>query len=131
MGKSAVVEVYPSLWKHAFPADDRTPGQHDAFCVASWLSKADRSGQLERFLQPNLTLPERMVAGVEGFDPRRRVIQTDTYRPRYTAVICSLSCPSSALIVSRTSQSSSRCSAVRSLDLGPPTAGAAHPVSSR
>lgn len=64
-GKSAVVEVYPSLWKHAFPADDRTPDQHDAFAVASWLSEADRSGQLERFLQPNLTLPERMVAGVE------------------------------------------------------------------
>ena len=66
-GKSAVVEVYPSLWKHAFPADDRTPDQHDAFAVASWLSEADRSGQLERFLQPNLTLPERMVAGVEGW----------------------------------------------------------------
>jgi hypothetical protein len=62
-GKSAVVEVYPSLWKHAFPADDRTPDQHDAYAVASWLSEADRSGQLERFLQPNLTLQQRMVAG--------------------------------------------------------------------
>jgi hypothetical protein len=57
----------PSLWKHAFPADDRTPDQHDAYAVASWLSEADRSGRLERFLQPNLTLPERMVAGVEGW----------------------------------------------------------------
>jgi hypothetical protein len=43
-GKSAVVEVYPSLCKHAFPADDRTPDQHDAYAVASWLSEADRSG---------------------------------------------------------------------------------------
>jgi len=25
-GKSAVVEVYPSHWRHAFPTDDRTPG---------------------------------------------------------------------------------------------------------
>jgi len=66
-GKSAVVEAYPSLWKHAFPADDRTPDQHDAFTVASWLSEADRSGQLARFLQPNLTPPERTVAGVEGW----------------------------------------------------------------
>ena len=66
-GKSAVVEVYPSLWKYAFPANDRTPDQHDAFAVASWISEADRSGQLERFLQPHLTLPERMVAGVEGW----------------------------------------------------------------
>jgi hypothetical protein len=66
-GKSAVVEAYPSLWKHAFPADDRTPDQHDAFTVASWLSEADRSGQLARYLQPNLTPPERTVAGVEGW----------------------------------------------------------------
>ena len=48
-------------------------------------------------------------------------------RPRYTAVICSLSCPSSALIVSRASRSNSRRSGVRSLDPGPPAAGAAHP----
>jgi hypothetical protein len=65
-GKSAVVEAYPSLWKDAFPADDRTPDQHDAFTVASWLSEADRSGQLARYLQPNLTPSERTVAGVEG-----------------------------------------------------------------
>jgi hypothetical protein len=102
--KSAVVEVYPSLWKHAFPADDRTPDQHDAYVVASWLSEADRSGRLERFLQPNLTLPERMVAGGGGLDPGRRVNrgrrqEVGIYRPRYTAAICSLSCPSSALIL--------------------------------
>ena len=54
-----------------------------------------------------------------------------TYRDKYTAVICSLSCPSSALIVSRASRSIARCSGVRSLDLGPPAAGAAQPVSSR
>jgi hypothetical protein len=66
-GKSAVVEAYPSLWKHAFPADDRTADQHDAFTVASWLSEADRSGKLARYLQPNLTPPERAVAGVEGW----------------------------------------------------------------
>lgn len=66
-GKSAIVEAYPSLWKHAFPADDRTPDQHDAFTVASWLSETDRSGQFGRYLQPNLTPRERTVAGVEGW----------------------------------------------------------------
>ena len=66
-GKSAIAEVYPALWKHAFPTDDRTPDQHDAFVVASWLCAADRSGQLEQFLQPNLTRPEHMVAEVEGW----------------------------------------------------------------
>ena len=54
-----------------------------------------------------------------------------THRPRYTAVICSRSCPSSSLIVSRASRSASRCEGVRSLDRGPPAAGAGHPVSSR
>ena len=66
-GKSAVAEVYPSLWKHRFPADNRTADQHDAFAVASWLSEADRSGELACFLQPKLTPPERTVAGVEGW----------------------------------------------------------------
>lgn len=66
-GKSAVVEVYPSLWKRAFPSDGRTPDQHDAFAVASWLSEANRSGQLARYLQPNLTPPERLVANIEGW----------------------------------------------------------------
>ena len=66
-GKSAIAEVYPALWKHAFPTDDRTPDQLDAFVVASWLCAADRSGQLEQFLQPTLTRPESMVADVEGW----------------------------------------------------------------
>ena len=66
-GTSAVVEVYPSLWKHTFPAHNRTPDQQDAFAVASWLREADRSGQLAGFLQPSLTPAERAVAGVEGW----------------------------------------------------------------
>lgn len=67
MRAGAVVDVYPSLWTHAFPLTDRTPDQHDAFAVASWLSEADRSGQLARFLLPDLTPAERLVAGVEGW----------------------------------------------------------------
>jgi len=66
-GMSAVVEVYPSLWRRTFPANSLTPDQHDAFTVASWLREADRSGHLARFLQPSLTPAERATAGIEGW----------------------------------------------------------------
>ena len=66
-GRSAVVEVYPTLWKHAYPANGRTSDQHDAYSVAAWLREADLEGQLARFLNPELTAPQRAVAGVEGW----------------------------------------------------------------
>lgn len=43
-GRSVVAEVYPALWKHAYPSQGLTPDQHDAYAVASWLRDADRSG---------------------------------------------------------------------------------------
>ena len=66
-GRSAVVEVYPSLWKHSFPREERSPDQHDAFSVASWLRKADLDGSLIRFLRPSLKQDERTVAEIEGW----------------------------------------------------------------
>jgi hypothetical protein len=66
-GKSAIVEVYPALWKHAFPTDGRTPDQHDAYCVAAWLRQADLDGGLRGFLEPALTPEERALAEVEGW----------------------------------------------------------------
>jgi hypothetical protein len=33
-GRSAVAEVYPALWKHAFPTEGCTPDQHDAYSVS-------------------------------------------------------------------------------------------------
>ena len=66
-GRSAVVEVYPALWKHAFVAEGRTADQHDAYSVAAWLRQADFDGQLPRFLSPDLTPSQRTVAGVEGW----------------------------------------------------------------
>jgi hypothetical protein len=35
LGKSAVAEAYPSLWKHVFPREARTPDQHDAYAIAA------------------------------------------------------------------------------------------------
>ena len=66
-GRSAVAEVYPALWSSTFAREGRTGDQHDAYCIAAWLSRADRNGSLAAFLKPELTPPERTVAQVEGW----------------------------------------------------------------
>ncbi len=66
-GRSAVAEVYPALWSRSFAKEGRTGDQHDAFCIAASLSRADRNGSLAAFLKPDLTPPERAVAQVEGW----------------------------------------------------------------
>jgi len=65
-GRSAVAEVYPALWSRSFALEDRGADQHDAYCVAAWLSRADHDGRLAAFLKPDLTGSERTVAEVEG-----------------------------------------------------------------
>lgn len=66
-GRSAIVEAYPALHNRLYPAEGRTPHQHDAFSVAAWMANADRSGQLEWFFNPALAEREREVAEVEGW----------------------------------------------------------------
>lgn len=66
-GRSAIVEVYPSLWRREFAREDRDDHQHDAFCVASVLARADRDGTLAALLAPELTASERTIAQVEGW----------------------------------------------------------------
>lgn len=66
-GRSAVVEVYPSLWRHAYAPDGRTPDQQDAYVVASWLREADRDGRLQTALMPTLSPPQKAVAKIEGW----------------------------------------------------------------
>lgn len=65
--RSAVAEVYPSLWRRSFAPEGRTGDQHDAFCTAAWLARADRDGTLAGFLKPDLPPAERTVAQVEGW----------------------------------------------------------------
>jgi hypothetical protein len=65
--QSTVAEVYPSLWRAGFPKENRTDDQHDAFCIAAWLARADRDGILGGFLKPELAATEREVAQVEGW----------------------------------------------------------------
>ncbi len=66
-GRSAIAEVYPALWSRSFAQGDRGADQHDAYCVAAWLARADHDGSLAAFLKPELTPSERTVALIEGW----------------------------------------------------------------
>jgi hypothetical protein len=66
-GRSAVAEVYPALWNRDVENDGRTPDQHDAFCIAAWMSAADRDGELARSLRPALSAEESAIAMAEGW----------------------------------------------------------------
>jgi hypothetical protein len=66
-GKSAIVEVYPSLWSRSIPSENRTSDQHDAYSVATWLKQADLDGKILTYFNPHLTPAERTVAQVEGW----------------------------------------------------------------
>ena len=65
--RSAIVEVYPSLWSRSFSREDRNQDQHDAYSVATWLRQTDIDGSLSRFLLPSLAPAERTLAQVEGW----------------------------------------------------------------
>jgi hypothetical protein len=66
-GRSAIAEVYPALWNRNFDIEDRTADQHDAFCIATWLSRADSDDSLPAFLKPDLLPTDLAVAQVEGW----------------------------------------------------------------
>jgi hypothetical protein len=66
-GRSAIAEVYPALWRRHFADEGRTRDQHDAFCIAAWLSRADREGNLAALMKPDLSPTERELALVEGW----------------------------------------------------------------
>lgn len=66
-GKSAIAEVYPALWSRSFANEGRTGDQHDAFCIAAWLTQADRNGTLVPLLRPDLSQTELELARVEGW----------------------------------------------------------------
>jgi hypothetical protein len=66
-GRSAVAEVYPSLWRHSFPREGRDNDQHDAYCIAAWMRRADGDGSLVSFLNPDLDEQGRKSAAIEGW----------------------------------------------------------------
>lgn len=67
-GRSAIVEAYPSMWRHAFTAREyMTSDQHDAYTVAAWLQRADHEGLLQAALHPRLDPADQAVTQVEGW----------------------------------------------------------------
>jgi hypothetical protein len=67
-GRSVIAEVYPALWSRDFAiADGRTRDQHDAFCIAAFLARADRDGTLAALFNPALSDEERAAAAIEGW----------------------------------------------------------------
>lgn len=66
-GRSAIAEAYPALWSRDFARQDRTNDQHDAFSIAAALSRASADRSLAKYLNPDLSPPERTVARVEGW----------------------------------------------------------------
>jgi hypothetical protein len=65
--RSVIAEVYPRLWNRDIALGPRTQDQHDAFCIAAWLSRADGDGSLAAFFIPQLTPEENAIAAVEGW----------------------------------------------------------------
>jgi hypothetical protein len=65
--KSAIVEVYPSIFRHRYEDDQRTGDEQDAYSIARWLKETSEGGHLDRYLQPPLTDGERKVAELEGW----------------------------------------------------------------
>lgn len=66
-GRSAIFEAYPALYSAEFPREDRTGDQHDAYSVATWLARADETGELQAALRPVLSPDLAKVAAVEGW----------------------------------------------------------------
>jgi hypothetical protein len=66
-GRSAIVEVYPSILRNRYQRQDRSPDEHDAYSVARWLSETCEGGLMERYLDPPLTDGDRKMAEMEGW----------------------------------------------------------------
>jgi hypothetical protein len=66
-GRSAIVEVYPRLWRRGPAPQGWTSDQHDAWTVAGELRHLDCDGGLRPLLEPRLTEEERATAEIEGW----------------------------------------------------------------
>jgi len=65
--KALLAEVYPSLWNKNFSKGYKTSDQHDAFCIAAMLQKADSNNDLVKWLNPSLNDADKETAKVEGW----------------------------------------------------------------
>lgn len=69
-GRSAVVEVYPAIFKRRYANDPDCPDnehRRDAYAVCRWLAETNSRGLLEAYLDPPLTDAEWDLAHREGW----------------------------------------------------------------
>jgi hypothetical protein len=66
-GRSAIVEVYPRLWRVGTAPSGWTEDQYDGFIIAGWLRDADADGRLIDALAVELPADTRATAEVEGW----------------------------------------------------------------
>lgn len=66
-GRSAIVEVYPAIFKNRYPSEGRNGDEQDAYATARWLMESDQRGILDQYLHPPLTKDERKQAELEGW----------------------------------------------------------------
>ena len=63
-----IAEVFPSMLRRRYPAENRTVDQHDAYAVARWLKEMDSGRKLDEvYFDPPMTGKERRVAELEGW----------------------------------------------------------------
>ncbi|WP_203595429.1 hypothetical protein [Salipiger sp. PrR002] len=66
-GTSVIAEAYPRLWSAAYPKEERTPDQHDAYAIARWLQEADQCGEIVNALAAPMPDPIAATGLVEGW----------------------------------------------------------------
>ena len=66
-GKSAIVEVYPSIFKKRYCRQGRTADEQDAYATARWLRESCERGFLDSYLDPLLTDADRRTGELEGW----------------------------------------------------------------
>lgn len=66
-GTTVIAEVYPRLWSGLYAVGTRSPDQHDAFAVATWMRDASRSGMIDQSFEAPSPEPIAATARVEGW----------------------------------------------------------------
>ena len=66
-GSTVIAEVFPSLWRSDYLAENRNAHEHDAYVVCRWLQDRHRRGEMSLCFQPSLTQEEKEAAGFEGW----------------------------------------------------------------
>ncbi len=64
---SAIVEVYPSIFRRRFPRIYKSGDEHDAYSIAHWLQDMDSRGVLSQYFNPPLTKKEMDQVKLEGW----------------------------------------------------------------